>query len=290
MAISTCCTSRRVVIPSISAGPGPRTRASCVVSVHAARDHVRPSRDGFVDAPRGTRYRVGNSGSMTLGLVLDTAESERAVLFGIGNHGPIATLFAASHPIRTRGWFLPTPWFQRLDRRTSDPTAPVSARDPRMRDQAATQEFITQAWGTPAIVDIANPDAASDHAFRAVVSSLEPTGVLAEGRERGLRMGNPDGYPKHALPSVGVPTLVLHREDCQAIPLDQGRYLAAHIPGARLVVLPGRDISLFTEPSEPGLQQVEEFLAGLHGPTETDRALAAILSPTSSVRPSTSPR
>ena len=82
---------------------------------------------------------------------------------------------------------------------------------------------------------------------------------------------------RNTLPSVRVPTLVLHRENCQAVLLDNGRYLAAHIPEAQLVVLPGRDISLFTEPTEPGLEHIEDFLHGRHGPSESDRALAAIL-------------
>jgi class 3 adenylate cyclase len=71
--------------------------------------------------------------------------------------------------------------------------------------------------------------------------------------------------------------LVLHREHCVANVVDRGRDLAEHISGARLVVLPGRDLQLFNEPVEPGMQHLEEFLAKLHGASEPDRALAAIL-------------
>jgi class 3 adenylate cyclase len=209
--------------------------------------------------------------------VLDTAASERAVLFGIGNHGPIATLFAASHPTRTRGLILANALVRSSGiPDVSDPSAPAFSWDPRFRGRAATQEFITQAWGTPAIVNVANPDAARDRAFvrwclRSYQLGYSPRDATEiYGWETQLDVRN-------ALASVGVPTLVLHREGCQAIALDQGRYLAAHIPGARLVELPGRDISLFTEPSEPGLRQVEAFLAELHGPSEADRALATIL-------------
>jgi class 3 adenylate cyclase len=82
---------------------------------------------------------------------------------------------------------------------------------------------------------------------------------------------------RSVLASVRVPTLVLHREECAILALENGRYLAEHIPGARLVVLPGRDLQLFNEPVEPGIQHVERFLAELYGPDGSDRALATIL-------------
>jgi class 3 adenylate cyclase len=206
--------------------------------------------------------------------VLDTAESERAVLFGLANHGPIVTLFAASHPGRTRGLILANAVAASAD--VSEPTLAAVRWDPRTRDRMAVQEFITQAWGTPSIVEIGDPDAARDRAFvrwslRSIQLGYSPryaTEIYGWESQMDVRS---------TLPSVRVPTLVLHREDCQAVALDQGRYLAAHIPGAELVVLPGRDINLFTEPAEPGLQHVERFLRGLHGPSQSDRALAAIL-------------
>jgi class 3 adenylate cyclase len=84
---------------------------------------------------------------------------------------------------------------------------------------------------------------------------------------------------RNVLASVRVPTLVLHREGCQVAPLEDGRYLAEHIAGAQLAVLPGGDVSLYSEPAAPGLQQIEAFLRGLHVPSQPDRALAAILFP-----------
>jgi class 3 adenylate cyclase len=205
--------------------------------------------------------------------VLDTAGSERAVLLGVGNHGPIATLFAASHPSRTRGLVLANAlaW-------ASEPDATDTAirSDPRVRDRMATEEFTTQVWGTPTLVEFANPDAASDPAFvrwclRSYNLGYSPRDAIEiYGWETQMDVRN-------VLPSVRVPTLVLHRENCQAVPLDNGRYLATHIPEAQLVALPGRDISVFTEPAEPPVEHIEQFLHGLHGATESDRALAAIL-------------
>jgi len=82
---------------------------------------------------------------------------------------------------------------------------------------------------------------------------------------------------RDALSSVRVPTLVLHRQGFKLIPPEQGRYIADHGPGARFAMVPGSDALLFTEPVAEGLRHIEEFLRGLHGAAEPDRALAAIL-------------
>jgi class 3 adenylate cyclase len=81
---------------------------------------------------------------------------------------------------------------------------------------------------------------------------------------------------RSALASVRVPTLVLHAEGYTVIPPAHGRYIAEHINGARFATVPGNDGVLFSEPAET-LRHIDEFLAELHGPSESDRALAAIL-------------
>ena len=201
--------------------------------------------------------------------VLDSVGSERAVLLGTGHGGPIALLFAASHPHRTRGLILVN---------TSASFGPVeytAASFPWGTEQAAIRDYIAQSWGTPAAVEAAYPDAARDPLFvgwalrsmRLAYNPRDASAVFAEQTQMDVR---------NALASVRVPTLVLHRED-GSVALDHGRYLAEHIPGARLAVIPGRDLLLFNEPAEPGVQHIEKFLAELHDPSESDRALAAIL-------------
>jgi class 3 adenylate cyclase len=81
---------------------------------------------------------------------------------------------------------------------------------------------------------------------------------------------------REALPLVAVPTLVLHVEGFEPIPVDHGRYLAEHIAGARLVVLPGSDTFYF-EYSDEALDNISEFLGGLTNVAEPERALAALL-------------
>jgi pimeloyl-ACP methyl ester carboxylesterase len=202
--------------------------------------------------------------------VLDAVGSERAVLFGLSDGGPIAILFAASHPHRTRGLIL-------ANTAASFAAAETAASwDPRLRNQTAIQEFVAQAWGTRALAETSFPDAARDPAF--LRWALRSIRLAYSPRDASMLFGEQTQMDvRNALASVRVPTLVLHREDYPPIALDSGRYLAEHIPGAQFAVLPGSDLQLFLEPAAPGLQHIEEFLSGLHGATESDRALAAIL-------------
>ena len=88
------------------------------------------------------------------------------------------------------------------------------------------------------------------------------------------------------LPTITVPTLVLHALDDPAIPVQSGRYLADHIPGARMVELDGADHApWFTEPDRIA-NEIEELLTGSHAaPTQSQRALRTVLFTDSSPRP-----
>jgi class 3 adenylate cyclase len=79
------------------------------------------------------------------------------------------------------------------------------------------------------------------------------------------------------LPTVRVPTLVLHREGDQLLRVDNGRYLAEHIPGAKLVVLPGVDHIAWVGDSDAIVDEVEEFLTGTRGGAVSERVLATVL-------------
>ena len=82
---------------------------------------------------------------------------------------------------------------------------------------------------------------------------------------------------RDTLGSVRVPTLVLHRKGYKAITPDHGRYLADHIPRARFAIVLGNDGTIWCEPVSETLGHIRDFLGGLHGITEPNRALAAIL-------------
>jgi class 3 adenylate cyclase len=82
---------------------------------------------------------------------------------------------------------------------------------------------------------------------------------------------------RDVLPSLRVPTLVLHRENFKWYPAELGRAIAERIPDAQFALVPGGDSVLFSEPNAEILQHIEQFLTELRAPVQTDRALAAIL-------------
>jgi class 3 adenylate cyclase len=80
-----------------------------------------------------------------------------------------------------------------------------------------------------------------------------------------------------ALPTIGVPTLVLHHSDNKWIRLDHGRFLAEHIRDARLVELPGADAYFYAADPDPMLGEIQSFLTGARDLPEDDRILATVL-------------
>jgi class 3 adenylate cyclase len=82
---------------------------------------------------------------------------------------------------------------------------------------------------------------------------------------------------RSVLPSIQVPTLVLHRRDFAFVSIDQARYLAENIPNAELVELAGADSAIAFGDSDTALEHIEEFLTGLRPPRDTDRVLATVL-------------
>ena len=79
------------------------------------------------------------------------------------------------------------------------------------------------------------------------------------------------------LPSIRVPTLILHRVDDQCLKVEEGRYIAGRIPGAKMVELPGADHLPFVGDQDAILDEIEEFLTGVRHPSIRDTILATIL-------------
>jgi class 3 adenylate cyclase len=201
--------------------------------------------------------------------VLDTVGSERAVVLGFADSGPTAILFTAIHRDRTQGLILANTAARGF---LVDDDSP----DPYPAEVAATVEVFVRQWGTEDLAVPANPDSGRDPAFRrwfARSCRLAMTGKEASNYLRWLQHTD----VRDILPSLRVPTLVLHRENYQWYPAELGRDLAERIPDAQFALVPGADAMVFSEPNAEILDHIENFLTGLRAPSEADRALAAIL-------------
>jgi class 3 adenylate cyclase len=200
--------------------------------------------------------------------VLDAVASERASLFGISEGGPISALFAATHPERAErlivyGSYVCGPY---------DPEAPAAER------WGATLEHIKgmiDRWGEGENIGWAAPsiDSPATRRFTGVVERATMSPALARANME-ADIEKCDVRP--ILPSVRVPTLVLHRRD-DAIPIEQGRAYATYIPEARLVELEGADHWPFVGDVDVIIDEVQEFVTGTRAGRAPDRVLATVL-------------
>jgi class 3 adenylate cyclase len=200
-------------------------------------------------------------------VVMDAVGSERAALVAAGDNGALGVLFAATRPDRTRALVLVNTTARAI--KADDYPAGLT------EDEAnAVAGLIEDLWGTEAFAAAADPGFAGDpehlrwmaKSQRAVWSRREAATYVRWGMWTDVRS---------ALPSIGAPTLVLHRKDAAIIPFAHGRYLAEHIPRASFVPLDGVDASFYSDTD--ALDQIERFLKEVASPVESDRALAVVL-------------
>jgi class 3 adenylate cyclase len=209
--------------------------------------------------------------------VLAAAESERAVVCGIGDGGPLAALFAATYPERTAGLVLvnSTPRFVR------------SALFPWLPTRGEHEELIERlvdGWSDPATQDDlllrASPDMSESdlRPFERLLRLSVSPGALRQY----LRM-NLDVDICGILDSIRVPTLVLHRETVPTMDVRGGRYLADHIHTARFVTLEGRNLAPGVGDVDAVVDQLARFLEDVRSSTDGDeggqseRVLATVL-------------
>ncbi len=199
--------------------------------------------------------------------VMDAVGSESAALFGYSEGGPLSVLFAASYPERARALVLYGVYAKRRDPDDDYPWAPT--REERLRDAIALEA----TWGEEFDLSTIAPNADASMTTwlqRRGRASLSPAGA------RDLILMNSQVDVRALLSSVQCPTLVLHRTGDLDAQIDEGRYLAARIPGARFVELAGDDHVPFVEPDQV-LDEVEEFLTGVRPAPVSDRVLATVL-------------
>ncbi len=201
--------------------------------------------------------------------VLDAVGSEQAALLAQLDASPMALFFAGTRPERTGALILVNAAAKFL----ADDDYPIGV--PAAVAEALLVQF-DQLWGTEAMAAMFAPSRAGDQRFCRWFARFQRT-IASPGVVQAFLRANFEMDARPILPLIQAPTLVLHRRDYQFIPLANGRYLAEHIPGARLVELAGTEQSLFWETPEPALDHIERFLTGVRRVAQPTRMLATVL-------------
>lgn len=143
-------------------------------------------------------------------------------------------------------------------------------------ESRAQAEAFQQVWGTGGMIESVFPSRAGDPEFKKFYAKVEraTTSPAAIGRYLAAE-SLADG--RAVLPTIAVPTLVVHRTDSALLSVEHGRYLADHIDGARLVEIPGGDSAPYWEHPELTIAAVEEFLGATETTTAVDRQLATVM-------------
>ncbi len=204
--------------------------------------------------------------------VMDAAGSERAALFGISEGGPMSVLFAAAHPARVTSLVL----YGAMGRTTEAPDYPWASPADALRESAA--EFIAPYWGRHAegMVELFAPSLANDPQAAVFTAKMERS-AASPGMVQKIFEMFLDIDVRAVLPTIYVPTLVLHRRGDRVVNRRAGEELAAAIAGARYVELPGIDHLPWAGDSDAVLGEIEEFLTGTRSVPESDRVLATVM-------------
>ena len=218
--------------------------------------------------------------------VMDAAGFGKPVLFGNSEGGPQAIAFAARRPERTRALILygsralvaggswddldrdPAELRARVLPEVGEKYTPSTEQIARMQEMGRAG---LSAWGSGAALKVFVPSVRSVRQLAMFERMCASPGMVRATLESNLRM---DVRP--ILPTISAPTLVIHARD-DIVPVQGGRYLADHIPGARYLEVDGdAHAPWFTDP-DTILTAIEEFLTGSHAaPSQSHRALRTV--------------
>jgi class 3 adenylate cyclase len=201
--------------------------------------------------------------------VIDAVGLDRVGLFGMSEGGSMCALFAATYPERSSALVLYGAFAKRLW--SADyPWAPT----PEERQNWLGS--LEKGWGGEGEIATLAPTLANDERFKRWFSTY---GRMSASPGEALALGKMNTYIdiRHVLPTIHVPTLVIHRSGDLDVSIGNGRYLAQSIPGAKSVELPGNDHWLFAGDTDAVLNEIEEFLTGVKTPSRIDRVLATVL-------------
>ena len=203
--------------------------------------------------------------------VMDAAGSERAALMGVSEGGPMSILFAATHPERTQALLL-------IGAEVKEETTedwPWGDWTRGELEQALGE--IGNRWGKGLAAPLLFADDPDPEAMQRWLGRLQTSGMTPRDAEAFMRMAFEIDV-RDVVSSIHVPTLVVHRSGDTVVDVEHGRFLAANIPGAHYVELPGRvHVPWSSVGGDQILAEIREFLTGVREAPEPDRVLATVL-------------
>lgn len=199
--------------------------------------------------------------------VLDAAGADRVGIYAMLEGGPMAMLFAATHPERTGALLL----YSTFARTTA---APGYEFAPAAQERRARMQPLHEHWGDGSLLDGMAPSLSGDVALREWIGRLQRQS-MSPGAVQALAPVNEELDMRPVLPTIRVPTLVMHRGT--GIDVRHSEVLAQLIPQARLERLPGSDTFPFAGDTDAVIGEVQAFFTGARGSSEADRVLATVL-------------
>jgi class 3 adenylate cyclase len=202
--------------------------------------------------------------------VLDAVGTEKVAVMAVHEAGGLAMLLAATHPERISGlvlygsfasttWHEDYPWGQKPEERQIQ------------------IDYVVESWGKPdGIAALVDPKAAEDEHFRDWWAKWQRNSISKDVIRRGFEILALTDV-RSVLPAIKVPTLILHRTESLAVPIENARYLNEHIPTSQLVELEGDDFLPFLGDTQSIVDEVEEFLTGSRTPRNSERILSTLL-------------
>lgn len=202
--------------------------------------------------------------------VMDDLGSERAAVIGESEGGPLAMLFAAAHPERTRALIL-----QGAEvRERTDDEWPWGESTPEQFEAAI--EGIPERWGRGRAFDILLPSLGDVEWGREFLGKLQRNAATPGAWEAFARMAF-DIDVRHVAPAINVPTLIFHALGDRVCHVENARFLARTIPGARYIEIDGADHLPWARDADRFISEMREFLTGESEPPVVDRVLATVL-------------
>jgi len=213
------------------------------------------------DAPPTLEQRMDD-----VRVVMDAVGSERAAMLGASEGGQMSMLFAATYPERTTALAI----FGSTAKRIWSPDYPWA---PTWEERVAVFAETERHWTTMDWSNLAPSLGAAEIAeiARYYRRCASPGAALA------LVKMNTGVDVRHVLPTIRVPTVIMHRTDDRDAKVEEGRYIASKIPTARFVEFPGADHSWWTQDRDAILDEIEELVTGVRPAPEPNRVLATVL-------------